>query len=208
MIKIDKFSQISVCKIIRLIGVILVFVGVASGISGQFRVPLNFVLPILEFLNYPSMATVLTSGLILAICPVLLSKKISSDLKVSMFTIFLLLSSVFGWEALWHLVIPDDVRALFYLPCLVVLSLISIFIFVGVRKSYMSLNKYATSVFVVSLILLGFWTLIGFPQFFRLGVLYYPQIIDIGLSNSFLGILFLNYIDKILFSIFFILICL
>ena len=96
-----------VSGIIKLIGIIMIFVGIVSAISGQFHVPLNFILPILEFLNYPSIATVIPSGLLLAICPELLSKRINSDLMVSMFTISLLLSSVFGWEALWHYVFPD-----------------------------------------------------------------------------------------------------
>lgn len=204
------FKTINV--LLKIFGVLLILSGIYAIINRQFLVPIDFVPKPFDFLNYPSIFTVIPSGIIIILG---LNSKITfkkSDLEVTLSILGILFCSVFGWEAIFHYTFPIYLNYFkfpfinlqvsnAYLPIGIFLAW---FIAYQYKQGSIYISKYVKVCFLLFITLFIFWILNGFPQFFKLGVIYYSDIINIGLKDSYLGILFLNYLDKILFSLIFI----
>jgi hypothetical protein len=211
-----KLSHNNIFKIVNTLllitGILLIFSGIYTLINKQFLIPINFVPKPFEFLNYPSIFTVIPSGIIIILS--LNSKKLTkkSDLEVTLSTLGMLFCSVFGWEAIFHYAFPvylnyfkfpfiNFQESNIYLPAGIFLSL---FIAHQYKHGNIYMNKHAKICFILFIMLFAFWILNGFPQFIKLGVVYYPDVVNIGLKDSYLGILLLTYLDKILFTLIFV----
>ncbi len=193
-------------------GALLIFASVYTILTRQFLIPIDFLPSPFDFLNYPSIFTAIPSGIIIILG--LESKKLAkkSSMEVLFSTIMILFCSVFGWEAIYHYAFPVYLNYFKYPfinihennTYLFVGILLTVFVVYQFKQEAFCINKYVKICFILFSVLFAFWILNGFPQFFKLGIVYYPEIFNIGLKNSYLGILFLNYLDKVLFSLVFI----
>lgn len=203
----------AIVLILKSTGGIVLFIVFCTIVSGNFYLPID--LPVFTSYNYPSIITGTMIGSTLIICTSWFEEKYS-PIKTICLTLAILFSAVFGWEAIYHYAFPIYLNY-FKLPFinlqennfyLFLLLVIIAFITYHAHKKTIYINKYAIASFVVFLVMFTFWILNGYPQKSdNDGTTYYSVIINVGLANSFIGMMLVNFIAKFSFYAFFILIC-
>ena len=198
-------------KLLKTLGFVLILVGVITLLSGNFLVPINFFKGSLSFLDFPSSIAIIMAGFVFIGALSNFEHKTNYRVRGIILSILMVFLSIFSFEVIYHFSFPVYLNY-FKFPYIGLSSwnFVIITLILGISlsilkiKNYILLDKTAKILIVLFILIWSFWILNGFPQYFKLGTTYYPTIINIGIQNSYIEILLINFISKIIFMLIFV----